>query len=144
MSKQFTTLYDDVSPLFQDVLKFILIQDPVKIATGFTVGMFVTDFFKRLIDTVVKPLIFIVLAKFSETGFVYKVAGQSFNIGSLITELVVFFVFMIVFYYGFVGPIDGLKSKYNIDQKTADCPYCKSIINPTATRCPSCTSQLSS
>jgi large conductance mechanosensitive channel len=144
MSKQFTTLYDDVSPLFQDVLKFILIQDPVKIATGFTVGMFVTDFFKRLIDTVVKPLIFIVLAKFSETGFVYTVSGQSFNIGSLITELVVFFVFMIVFYYGFVGPIDGLKSKYNIDQKTADCPYCKSIINPTATRCPSCTSQLSS
>jgi large conductance mechanosensitive channel len=144
MSKQFTALYDDVSPLFQNVLKFILIQDPVRIATGFTVGMFVTDFFKRLIDTVVKPLIFIVLAKFSETGFVYKVSGQSFNIGSLITELVVFFVFMVVFYYGFVGPIDGLKQKYNIDQKTADCPYCKSIINPTATRCPSCTSQLSS
>ncbi len=144
MSKQFTDIYDDVSPLFQNVLRFILIQDPVKIATGFTVGMFVTDFFKKLIDSVVKPLLFIILAKFSESGFVYTLAGQQFNVGSLLTELVVFFVFMAIFYYGFVGPIDNLKRKYNIDQKTADCPYCKTIINPKATRCPSCTSQLAS
>jgi len=142
MSKPFGFIYEDLSPLFQNVLKFVLIQDPVKIATGFILGASINKLFQVFLESLVKPLLVIIVLYLSKSGFRYTLAGQTFDVGSLIIEIVLFITFMIIFYYLFVGPIESLKEEYNIEQKTIDCPYCMTLINPSATRCPACTSQL--
>jgi len=142
MSKPFGFIYDDLSPILQNVLKFVLIQDPVKIATGFIIGASINKLFQVFLESLVKPFLFVILLFLSKSGFRYTVAGQTFDVGSLIIEIFLFIIFMVIFYYLFVGPIETLKEEYNIEQKTIDCPYCMTLINPSATRCPACTSQL--
>ena len=131
-----------IAPGLQNVLKFILIQDPIKIATGFTMGFFVNNLIQDFLNKIIKPLVTIILGVFSTSHFAYTVSGQTFDVGSILTQLVIFIVFICIFYFGIVNPVDKLKQRYNIEQKTAACPYCKTIINPEATRCPACTSQL--
>ncbi len=137
-------LYKDISPIFQNVFKYVLIQDPIKIASGFTLGFFIKDFIEQFLNKFLKPILMIVLSIFSKSSFSYTIAGQEIDFGGIFIQIVIFTTFMFIFYYGFVNPIDKLRERYNIDQKTSACPYCKTLINREATRCPSCTSQLSS
>jgi large conductance mechanosensitive channel len=137
----FSDIYK-IAPGFQNVLKFILIQDPIKIATGFTMGFFVNNLIQNFLNNIIKPLVIIILGVFSKSNFAYTVLGQTFDIGSILTQLVIFIVFICIFYFGIVNPVDKLKQRYNVEQKSVACPYCKTIINPEATRCPACTSQL--
>ena len=138
----FNNIYSDVSPQFQNVLKFILIQDPIKIATGFTMGFFVNNLIQNFLNNIVKPFVIIMLGAVSSSKFAYTIAGQTFDIGSIVTQLVLFVVFITIFYFGFVNPVDKLKQRFNIEQRSKACPYCKTLINPEASRCPACTSQL--
>ena len=118
-------VYKKISPSLEKVLRFVLIQDPIKIATGFTLGYFTNNFIREILNNIVKPIVYMVISLFSDSGFVYSVFGQTINIGIVLTEIVLFTTFIVILYYGFVSPIDNLKQRYNIDQKTIQCPYCK-------------------
>ncbi len=125
-----------------NILKFILIQDPIKVAIGMALGLSVKTFFTQVTDEFIKPLVTLFLHLFSKSGFNYTVFGQQFGIGNVIEQLVVFVLFIVLMYYGVIKPINNLKEKYNIEQKSVKCPYCTTLISPEATRCPACTSQL--
>ena len=131
-----------LSPKLKNVLNFILVQDPVKVAVGLSLGLALTKIFTEIIDGTIRPLVQVFLKLFSESGFKYVLSGSTFDIGKVLEQLIAFFIFIIVLYYGFVEPINNLKKEYNIDQKTKQCEYCKLLINPNATRCPNCTSEL--
>lgn len=134
--------YDNISPEFMNILKFILIQDPVKIAIGMALGLSISKIFTEIIGDLIKPLIHVFLNIFSKTGFNYIFYGSAFNIGAVIEQLIIFVIFIVLLYYVFVLPINKLKVKYNIEQKTVTCPYCTTLINPLAIKCPACTSEL--
>ena len=140
--EQTELIFDNISPAFTNILKFLLVQDPVKIAIGLALGFSLSKIFTEVISDLITPLIHIFLHFFSESGFNYNILGSSFNIGKIFEQLIVFFIFIIVLYYGFVVPINKLKEKYNIEQKSVQCPYCKTLINNLATKCPACTSNL--
>jgi len=101
-------------------------------------GLAISNLFTGIISGAISPSIHSLLYYFSETGFNYA----HFKFGSILEQVIIFVIFIIVLYYGFVLPVDNLKEKYNIEQKTVACPYCMSLINPLATRCPNCTSQI--
>ena len=141
-SIDYNFVYTKISPSLEKVLRFILIQDPIKIATGFTLGYFTNNLISKMLNNIVKPIVYMVISLFSKSGFIFTVLGQSINIGAVLSEIILFTTFIFILYYGFVSPIDNLKERYNIDQKIVHCPYCKTLIDPDATRCPSCTSEL--
>jgi len=134
--------YDKVSPSIINVLKFLLIQDPVKVAIGLALGMSLNNLFVGFSDDMIKPLVSIFSKSVSDTGLKFFAFGSTFNIGDLFQQIVTFIVFILCVYYLFVVPVNKLKQKYDIDQKTTSCPYCTTLINPNATRCPACTSNL--
>ena len=138
----FTTQLEYASPIFKNILKFLLVQDPIKIASGVTLGFFLNNQLGEIIKQILKPIVYIIISLFSDTGFVYTLFGQPFDIGAVILAILTFFTFIVILYFCLLAPVDKLKEKYNVDKKTAQCKYCKTLINPDATRCPSCTSEL--
>ena len=142
MEQPYEYLLDGISPAFTNILKFLLIQDPVKIAVGFALGLSISNVFTEIIGNLIKPIIHLILHFFSKSGFNYNILGTSFNIGNMFEQIIIFFIFILVLYYGFIVPINNLKTKYNITQQTFKCPYCTTLISPTATRCPACTSDI--
>jgi large conductance mechanosensitive channel len=135
-------IFYDVSPSLTKVLKFILVQDPVKIAIGFVLGLAISKLFTQFMIDFVVPVVKLILLKMSKTGFNYKVGPVDIKLGSLIEQLITFAIFIILLYYGFVLPVDQLRAKYNLNQSTVACPYCTTLINPAAIKCPACTSDL--
>ena len=111
-----------------NLIKFILLQDPVKIAIGFALGMAFSKIGLSIISNVINPIVHFKLSEFK-----FK---------DIIEQIITLFIFILILYYFVIVPINNLKDRYNINVKTAMCPYCKSLINPSATKCSSCTSQL--
>ena len=142
MNKQFDVFYDQTSKGFTNVLKFLLVQDPIKVAVGMALGLSVKTLFTHLTDELVKPLVHIIIGFISKSGLNFSIFGQTFGIGNVVEQSIIFILFLSLLFFGFVNPIDKLRAKYNLDQKTSACPYCRTLINPEATRCPACTSQL--
>jgi large conductance mechanosensitive channel len=138
----YRVFFDTISPSFTNLLKFILIQDPVKIAVGMALGLNANKLLTEVVGGVVSPLVGGFIKLFSETGFNYNFGGMDFNFGNILQQIILFAIFLIVLFFGFVGPIDKLRKKYNIEQKSVGCPYCTTLISPFATRCPSCTSEI--
>ena len=137
-----SVFFDKSSKAIENVLKFILIQDPMKIAIGTAMGLTVKTLFTQVTDDLVKPIVKIILHSISNSGLNFTVFGQTVGIGNVVEQFIIFLLFMVVVFYGFIQPINKLREKYDIDQKTTACPYCTTLINPNATRCPACTSQL--
>lgn len=135
-------IYDGIPVFLRNVVNFVLTQDPIKISSGFIIGLSVNKLFETFMTSLIKPILAMILFFLSKSGFTYTIAGQTFGIGSLITEIVLFFIFMISFYYLFINPVENLKKDYNVEQNTTVCPYCTTFISPLATRCPACTSNL--
>ena len=138
----FNVFFDTISPSFTKLLKFILIQDPIKIAVGMALGLAISKLFTELIGDFVTPLISGFLHVFSKTGFNYTLGGFEYKFGNILQCVIIFSIFLTILFFGFVQPIENLRKKYNIDQKTVGCPYCTTLISPLASRCPSCTSEI--
>ena len=138
----FNIFFDTVSPFFTKLLKFILIQDPAKIAIGITLGFTISKLFNELTAGFISPFINGVLKSVSDTGFNYKIGNFDIKLGNILNSIIVFFIFLALLFFVFVEPIDKLRQKYNIDQNTVGCPYCTTLINPFASRCPACTSEI--
>ena len=134
--------YDRLSKSSMDILKFLLIQDPVKLAIGVVFGMAISRVFLAFITDIISPLLTGLLRTVSSTGFNYNINGAEFKFGNTIEQIVAFIIICCLLYYLVVLPINKLKVKYNIEQRTTPCMYCKTLINPLATRCPNCTSEL--
>ena len=123
-----SAIKNSIKNSIDNLIKFILLQDPVKIAIGFALGMAFSKIGLSIISDFVNPIVHL---KISE-----------FKFKNIIEQIITLFIFLLILYYFVIIPINNLKEKYNIDMKTAMCPYCKSLINPNATKCSSCTSQL--
>ena len=114
----------------ENLLKFILTQDPINIAIGMSLGVAFSKISLALISDIVTPIIHLNISEF--------------KFGNIIEQLVIFIIFIIIFYSLIVKPINKLKIKYNVGIKNSQCPYCFTLINSLSTKCSSCTSLLNS
>jgi large conductance mechanosensitive channel len=135
-------LFDNVGPQVSNILKFLLIQDSIKVAIGMALGLAFTNLGTTVIGSFIRPMVQTFLHMFSKTGFTYHIFGSTFSVGTILEQILIFIIFVIIVYYLIIIPINNLKVKYNINPQTVACPYCTTLISPEATRCPACTSQL--
>jgi len=131
-----------VSPAFENILKFILLQDPIKIAVGVTLAYVLSKLVVKISDGILAPFIRILIKMISKSEFTFKLGDSTFKFGTVIEQLLIFILYIFILYFLFIVPVNNLSIKYNINQKTVGCPFCMTLINPNATRCPSCTSRL--
>ena len=125
----------------ENILKFILLQDPVKIAIGVALGLVFSQICLGIIKDFVEPTVRISLRFFLKTGII-KFKGIEFKYGQIIEKIISFILFLLLLYFVIVIPIGKLKQKYDISKKRAKCPYCIQIIDIQSTRCQFCTSEL--
>lgn len=148
--------------MFKEFKEFAVKGNVVDMAVGIIIGAAFGGIVKSLVDDVIMPPLGLVLGKidFSNLFFVLKdgakavgpyvslaeakAAGAStLNYGLFINQIVSFTIVAFAVFL-LVKGINQLKREKATDPSTRECPYCRSTISLQATRCPHCTSNLSS
>ena len=60
MSNQYN-IYNGFPPFLRNVVNFVLTQDPVKIASGFIIGISVNKLFETFVESLIKPILAMIL-----------------------------------------------------------------------------------
>lgn len=155
--------------MISDFKKFILRDDVVNLAIGFTVGATFTNVVKSLVNDIIMPPIGYILGNtdFSNLYWVIKsgntpppydtlttaqAAGAvTINYGLFLNNIISLLIIALSMYFiiklasSFNKRLEtelGVKILSNPKKKKPKCPFCFSEINPKATRCPACTSKL--
>lgn len=141
--------------MLQEFRKFIMRGNVLDLAVGIIIGTAFTAIVNSLVNDVIMPPIGLVLGgvDFSQLKIVLQEAvGEkpevAINIGLFINALISFLIIAFVVFMlirGFNQMMERLQRKQEAPTAAAttkDCPYCYSVINIKATRCPNCTSEL--
>lgn len=143
--------------MLQEFRKFIMRGSVLDLAVGIIIGAAFTAIVNSLVNDVIMPPIGLLLGgvDFSQIKIVLQQAAAdgskpevAINIGLFINALISFLIIAFVVFLlvrGFNQMMERLQKKQEApkaDATTKDCPYCYSVINIKATRCPNCTSEL--
>lgn len=124
--------------------EFIMRGNVLDLAVGVIIG----GAFKSIVDSLTTDIISPILGLFGGLDFssmVAKIGAVEIKYGSFITAVINFLImaFIIFIMVKAVNRVMELtKPKVEEAPTTKVCPYCKSEIDITATKCPHCTSDL--
>lgn len=145
------------SGFFKEFSAFVHRGNAIDMAVGIIVGSVMTGVVNSLVKDVIMPPIGLLIGgvDFSqwffvlgggEAGAVYETISQAqeagattLNLGLFLNSVVSFFVTMFAIFI-FVRTINKVRDKK--PNNTHPCPYCTSLINNAATKCPFCCSQV--
>ena len=129
--------------------KFLMQGDLIVIAVGLVVALAFSTLVKAFTDSIVKPLVNAAESGSSKgQSLGWTLNGQRIDLGSLISALIYFLIFMAVVYFLLVVPYRAYMNKrgktvFGDPDPTKTCPQCLSDVPTGATRCKFCTSELS-
>lgn len=125
--------------------EFILRGNVVSLAVAVIIGAAFTDIVNAVTEFIIMPIIaaFGGQPDFSEIGF--TINDSYFGVGSLINAIISFLIVAAVVFFLIVKPMNSImdRTRKVEDPSTKECPYCLSEVPSAATRCASCTSDLS-
>jgi len=154
--------------MLKDFKAFIMRGNVVDMAVGIIIGAAFGPIVSSFVKDVIMPPIGLALGKvdFANLFVVLKdgktVAGPyaslaaaqsagavSINYGAFINTIINFVIIAAVVFFFIVRPIARMNAKKEVPAApaaptTKECPFCKTSINIAATRCPNCTSELTS
>jgi large conductance mechanosensitive channel len=145
--------------MLKEFRDFAVRGNVIDLAVGIIIGAAFTTIVNSLVNDILMPPIGMLVGKvdFSNLfipldGRIYpsldaaKTAGAAtINYGIFINNVINFLIVAFAIFL-LVRAINRIRSKLETEhtpQATKECPYCISTIPEKATRCPSCTSQLS-
>ena len=134
--------------MLQEFKEFALKGNVVDMAIGVVIGGAFGNIVTSIVNDLFTPLIACVLGDvdFSSIAIHLKGTGENaitLNIGNFLQVLLNFLI-VAVCLFSVVKVMNKLKKPAPVEEKPDPrlCPFCKSEIDPEATRCPHCTSQL--
>lgn len=123
--------------MIKEFKEFLLKQNVVALAIAVVVGTALNALVKALVDDFIMPIIVAMGPGGDWQKATWTVGSVKFGIGDFISAVINFII---------IGFVAWRISKMFIKPETLaakrSCPYCKRDIDPAATRCPHCTSQL--
>ena len=124
-------------PMFKEFKDFLLKQNVVALALAVVVGTALNALVKALVDDFIMRII----VAFGPDGewqkATWSVGPVKFGIGDFFAAVINFIII------GFVAwRISKIFIKPEAVAPVKNCPYCRMSMDPAATRCPHCTSQL--
>jgi large conductance mechanosensitive channel len=130
---------------------FLMQGDLIVIAVGLVVALAFSTLIKSFTDSIITPLVNAAAGGGTGSkGLGWTVNGQRIELGSFISAIIYFVIFMAVVYFLIVVPYRAYmkhrgKTVFGDPAPTRTCPQCLSADLPVnATRCKYCTSELTS
>jgi len=135
----------------QEFKKFAMRGSVIDLAVGVVIGAAFGAITKSLVDDVIMPVIGLVTGgiDFSQKMIVLKEATETtaqvaINYGLFINAIINFLIIALALFV-VIKQINRLQKEEQPTEPTEKkCQYCRSTISIDATRCPNCTSELSS
>ncbi|OBH95852.1 MscL family protein [Mycobacterium sp. E2733] len=135
--------------MFKGFKSFVMRGDVITVAIGLVVALAFSNLVKAFTDSVINPLVAAVQpnAKFG-LGWQLGDAGNKatfLDIGSFISAIIYFVVFMTAIYFMIVLPYKHIQARRGVavfgeEPATKACPECKSDIPEAARKCKYCAS----
>jgi large conductance mechanosensitive channel len=128
---------------------FLMQGDLIVIAVGLVVALALSTLIRAFTDAIITPLVNAAAGGGTAgKGLGWTINGQRIELGSFISAIIYFVIFMAVVYYLIVVPYRAYmrhrgKTVFGDPPLTRTCPQCLSADLPAeATRCKYCTSEL--
>src|SRR3954467_6759696 len=123
--------------MFNEFKDFLLKQNVVALAIAVVVGTALNALVKALVDDFIMPIVVAIGPGGDWQKATWNVGSVKFGVGDFLAAVINFII---------IGFVAWRISKIFIKPETPGakraCPYCKLDLDPAATRCPHCTSQL--
>ena len=124
-------------PMFKEFKDSLLKQNVVALAIAVVVGTALNALVKALVDDFIMPIIVAMGPGGEWQKATWDVGPVKFGIGDFFAAVINFIII------GFVAwRISKIFIKPEAVAPVKNCPYCRMSMDPAATRCPHCTSQL--
>jgi large conductance mechanosensitive channel len=122
--------------MLKEFKEFLLKQNVVALAIAVVVGTALNTLVKAVVDDFIMPIIVVIGPGGDWQTATWNVGRVKFGVGDFLAAVINFII---------IGFVAWRISKIFIkpDAPKRDCPYCRMSVDPAATRCAHCTSQLS-
>ncbi len=124
-------------PMFKEFKDFLLKQNVVALALAVVVGTALNALVKALVDDFIMPIIVAMGPGGEWQKATWNVGPVKFGIGDFFAAVINFIIIAFV-----AWRISKIFIKPEAVAPVKNCPYCRMSMDPAATRCPHCTSQL--
>ena len=133
--------------MFKGFKNFFMQADLIVIAVGLVVALAFSTLIRAFADSIIQPLVNAMAGGANSSSRLgWTVRGQFINLGSFISAIVYFVIFMSVIYFVLVVPYRSFMAKrgtrvFGQPAPTKTCPQCLSSDLPVgATKCMHCAS----
>ena len=124
-------------PMYKEFKDFLLKQNVVALAIAVVIGTALGALVKALVADFIMPIVVAIGPGGDWQKATWSVGSVKFGIGDFIAAVINFIIIGIV-----AWRISRIFIKPEAVAPVKTCPYCRMSMDPTATRCPHCTSQL--
>jgi large conductance mechanosensitive channel len=124
-------------PMFKEFKDFLLKQTVVALALAVVVGTALNALVKALVDDFIMPILVAMGPGGEWQKATWNVGPVKFGIGDFFAAVINFIIIAFV-----AWRISKIFIKPEAVAPVKNCPYCRMSMDPAATRCPHCTSQL--
>jgi large conductance mechanosensitive channel len=123
--------------MFKEFKDFLLKQNVVALAIAVVVGTALNTLVKALVDDFIMPIIVAMGPGGEWQKATWNVGPVKFGIGDFFAAVINFIIIGLV-----AWRISKIFIKPEAVAPVKPCPYCRMSMDPAASRCPHCTSQL--
>lgn len=130
--------------MLKEFKEFIMEGSVIDLAVGMIMGGAFSAIVTALVEGVLNPIIGALTAGITMDSLSINILGVELVYGLLLSAILKFLIIS-MFIFALVKYINKLRrddvAEETVNEKT--CPYCKTSVNIEASRCPNCTSDLS-
>lgn len=123
--------------MWRDFKSFLLKQNALALAIAVVLGAAMNQVVTSLVDNFIMPLVALLTPDSSWQEWKFVIGTSEFGVGAFLGAVLNFIIIGFV-----VWRLSKLVPAPPPGPATQDCPRCFSTIDPRATRCPNCTSDL--
>jgi large conductance mechanosensitive channel len=123
--------------MLKEFKEFLLKQNVVALALAVVVGTALNTLVKAVVDDFIMPIVVAIGPGGEWQKATWSVGPVKFGIGDFIAAVINFIIIAFV-----AWRISKIFIKPEVEAAKRNCPFCRMSIDPAATRCPNCTSQL--
>ena len=123
--------------MVKDFKDFLLKQNVVALAIAVVVGTALNTLVKAVVDDFIMPIVVAIGPGGDWQKATWSVGSVKFGVGDFIAAVINFLIIGLV-----AWRISKIFIKPAAEAPKRKCPFCRTSIDPAATRCPHCTSQV--
>jgi large conductance mechanosensitive channel len=123
--------------MVKDFKDFLLKQNVVALAIAVVVGTALNTLVKAVVDDFIMPIVVAIGPGGDWQKATWSVGSVKFGVGDFIAAVINFLIIGLV-----AWRISKIFIKPAAEVPKRNCPFCRTSIDPAATRCPHCTSEV--